>query len=134
MEPFAALAEEVRKTEELLAGIDDNGEKWIYGKTLYYSILRKHLSRGRIYIWGAGSRGKVSYAILRRICPELEIAAFIDSYKEGMYCGLPVIKADNAPIEENSFYGISFARGYDEVMLYLERRGLTYGRQILYIP
>lgn len=134
LEPFAALAEEVRQTEELLSGMDDNGEKWIYGKTLYYSILRKHLREGRIYIWGAGSRGKVAFEILRRICPKLETVAFIDSHKAGTYCGIPVIKADSIPIEKNNYYGISFAKGKDEAILYLERQGLVFNRQILHIP
>lgn len=62
----------------------------------YYLSIKKYLCRGSIYIWGAGIRGKLTYEILRLICPKARVLAFIDTYKCGEYLGLPIIKIENA--------------------------------------
>ena len=41
----------------------------------------------KIYIWGAGETGQEFYTHIRKNRPDLEVLGFIDSYKNGNYCG-----------------------------------------------
>lgn len=43
-------------------------------------------------IYGAGGRGERVWKALTRFRPDLKILFFVDTYKEGSFCGLPVVK------------------------------------------
>ena len=88
----------------------------------------------KIYIWGAGIRGKLTYEILRLICPEARVLAFVDTYKCGEYLGLPIIKIENADFEKSNFWCISFADNNDFAVQYLENKGLKINKQIWHMP
>jgi len=132
--PFHEVDERVREVRLLLEDMDDMGEKWIRGRDLYYAVVRGRMLEGNIYIWGAGKRGKLTFEILRRICLDIRIEAFVDTYKEGAYCGIPVIKVEELPLDKKSFYCISFAVGSDRAIRHLENSGLRLNRQIWYMP
>lgn len=131
---FLNIEKDVKQTELLLHDINDDGEKWIYTKYLYYTLVRKKLKKGKIYIWGAGKLGKLTFEILKKICPDTEIIAFIDRYKEGSYCEIPVIKLEDVQFDQSSFYCISFASGRYEAIQYLEDKGLALNTQIWCMP
>lgn len=78
--------------------------------------------------------GKIAFEILTRICPHLEIVAFIDKCKEGVYCGIPIIEPDNVKIEKTDFYIIGFSRAKEGAIRYLEERGLELNIQIWCMP
>lgn len=65
---------------------------------------------------------------------DIRIEAFVDTYKEGAYCGIPVIKVEELPLDKKSFYCISFAVGSDRAIRHLENSGLRLNRQIWYMP
>lgn len=131
---FSNIKEELEKTEQLLCGIDDCGETWMYKRSLYYTVLRKKLEGEKIYIWGAGKFGKLAFEILSRICPNMKTVAFIDANKKGSYYGIPIKALDDIPIEKNFFYSISFAKDREQAIQYLEKKGLILNAQIWIIP
>lgn len=133
-QPFLTAREEAHEIAVLLDGIDDGGEKWIHQKYLYYALIRKRLSHGKIYIWGAGKLGRLAVAILERICPELKIIAFIDSCKKGLYLGKKVVGIEDVPIQAEQFYSISFGRNREEAISILKVRGIGLNEQLWVIP
>lgn len=132
--PFSKIEKLVRPVNYLLRSVNDKGEKWIYGKDLYYTIIKKNLDEKKLYIWGAGTRGKVAYEIIKRICPKAQVLAFIDTYKEGSYLGIPIVKVENINIKIDYFYCISFAFGISTAIQYLTDKGLQINRQIWKMP
>lgn len=131
---FEEIEKSVDLIKEQLKNLDDNGEKWIWKRSLYYIAIKKYLHTGKVYIWGAGVRGKLTFKILRKICPNVQIMAFIDITKKGRCCGLPIIKLEDVSIDEDDFYCISFAAGSEFAIQYLERYGLCLYKQIWYMP
>lgn len=131
---FWDISDEVKQIEILLSDIIDSGEQWIRKRCLYYSFLRKNLKEGYVYIWGAGKWGRLTLDIMKRICPNIQIVAFIDTYKKGIYCEKPVIKPEDISFESNYFYCISFYENRDMVISYLEGQGLVLNRQIWCMP
>lgn len=131
---FDEIEKSIKSIDILLNNIDDNNEKWIRKRSLYYLTVQKYLCKGNVYIWGAGIRGKLSYAILKKICPEVQIIAFIDTNKIGTFCGLPIIKVDDIPINKNAYYCVSFAIGSEYAVQHLESFGLYLYKQIWYMP
>ena len=133
-QPFLTAREEAQQIAVLLEGIDDEGEKWIHQKYLYYALIRKQLSHGKIYIWGAGKLGRLAVTILERICPELKIMAFIDSCKKGFYFGKKVVGIEDIPIQKEQFYSISFGRNREEAISVLRKKGIELSEQLWVIP
>lgn len=131
---FEEIESSVKLIEQLLNDIDDDDEKWIRKRSLYYTMVRKYLNKGNVYIWGAGRRGRLSFEILKRICPEVKIVSFIDTNKIGKFCGLPIMKAENIVVGKNDFYCVSFAVGSEIVIQYLESLGLGLYKQIWHMP
>lgn len=134
IQPFLEMEEDVKQTESLLRDFDRMGEEWIDKRLLYYTFIRKNFTEGKIYIWGAGKIGKLAFGILKKLCPDMEIAAFIDTYKEGNCCGIPVIRPENILPQEGNFYCVSFAKGSDRAIEYLENKGMVLNRQIWKMP
>lgn len=48
----------------------------------------------KIYIWGAGETGQEFYLYLKKNRPDIVVLGFIDSYKNGSYCGLETFKPE----------------------------------------
>lgn len=132
--PFLKMEKLVSPINYLLKGVNDMGEKWIYEKDLYYTVIKKNLDGKKLYIWGAGTRGKVAYEIIRRICPQAQVLAFIDTYKEGSYLNIPIVKFESVSINIDYIYCISFAFGASVVIEYLTDKGLQMNKQIWKIP
>lgn len=131
---FHKIENLIERIKSLLSCLDDEGENWIHTRFFYYLSIKKYLCRGSIYIWGAGIRGKLTYEILRLICPKARVLAFIDTYKCGEYLGLPIIKIENADFVKSNFWCISFADNNDFAVQYLENKGLQINRQVWHMP
>lgn len=134
IQPFLDMGEDVRETVDLLNDLDKDGEDWIDRKFLYYTFIRKKLQGRKIYIWGAGKLGRLSFEIFKRICPNVEVTAFIDTFKEGFYCGVPVMKLESISLEEQSFYCVSFSKENYSAVQYLKNRGLLLNKQVWIMP
>lgn len=131
---FEEIKKLVIRVEQLIDDIDDSGEEWIRKRSVYYLMVQKYLCKGKIYIWGAGKRGELSFELLKRICPETQIVAFIDTNKSGMFCGLPIIRVENVSVNKNDFYCVSFAIGSELAVRYLKSQGAYLYRQVWPMP
>lgn len=134
LEPFFKTKKTVEIVDRLIKGIDVMGEEWVYGRSLYYTVMKEHVRNGKIYIWGAGKRGRITLEILKKICPDAEIVAFVDTYKDGYYCDIPIIKIDDISIDKNNNYCVSFAVDNDKAVQYLEKRDLELNEHIWIMP
>lgn len=134
LKPFFEIEQTVEFIDILLRDIEATGEEWVYGRSLYYAVVKEQIGKGSVYIWGAGRRGKLSLEILKRICPEARIMAFIDSYKDGYYCGIPIMKTGDIPIDKNNFYCVSFVVDSEKAVQYLEKRGMELNREVWIMP
>lgn len=134
IEIFYDIGKNVEYMEMLLQGMDAEDNEWIYSRCMYYGLLKEKLYGGEIYIWGAGKMGRLTARILQRIVPDATITAFIDTYKEGWYCGIPIIKPERVPIDKKAFYCISFIENNAVVIHGLEEKGLELNTQIWLMP
>ncbi len=134
LDVFRVIGNETEQMESQLRGIDVEGETWIYHRGMYYAYLRKKLYGGQAYIWGAGKRGRLALSVFEKLFPDVSIAAFIDTNREGIYCKVPIIKPEEVPIANGNYYCISFAENREAAIYYLEDRGLELYEQIWCMP
>lgn len=85
-------------------------------KRSFYYLAVKNLYKGDVYICRAGKRGKLSLEILKRICSEVQIMAFININKIELFCELSIIKSEKISLDKNDFYCVSFAIGSEFVV------------------
>lgn len=134
LKPYRKVKEEIEAIRSSLNEISIIDEEWIRKKYMYYSVLARKIEKGKAYIWGAGKLGQIALNILNKVCPNLEISSFIDTYKDGNYCGLPILKTETIKWDKNSVYIISFMNGKEDAICYLESKGLTLNKQIWICP
>ena len=134
IEPFYILKEKMKDTEALLTNIDSLGEDFIYNRVIYYSAVQKKLKKGKIYIWGAGKWGIITLNILNTLCPNLEIAAFIDNVRKGSVHNIPIKRPNDITYDRQYYYSVSFNMGRDEATQYLENQGLILFDNIWNLP
>lgn len=132
--PFYILKEKIKDTEALLPNVDSLGEDFVYNRAVYYSVVRKQLKKGKIFIWGAGKWGMVTRNILKTLCPNLEIAAFIDKDRKGSVCNIPIKCPEDITYDRQYYYSVSFNVGKDEAIQYLEDKGLQLFDHIWSLP
>ena len=134
LQPFYEMTKLAEQMKTLLYDIELQDKEWIYERSLYYAIFIKFLSAEKVYIWGAGNFGKITFELLKKICPHMNIEAFIDTHKTGKYCGLPIIKPDYLSIDKNSLYCVSFVQGMEDAVCYLKNKGLEFNKQVWCMP
>ena len=134
IEPFYTLKEKMKDMEAILTSIDSLGEDFIYNRVIYYSVVQKKLKKGKIYIWGAGKWGMVTLNILRTLCPNLEIIAFIDNDRKGCIHNIPIKRPEDITCDRQYYYSVSFNVGRDEAIQYLENKGLKLFDNIWTLP
>ena len=133
---FSEIEQKVKEIEKYIndsVGVVGD-QKPYFSHGLYYLIIKEKLSKGRIYIWGAGKRGIKAYHLLRCLCPDLIVEAFADGSKEGVIDGIPIIKTEILPISKEYFYCISFVAGTETAICFLEEKGLTLNEQVWLLP
>lgn len=64
-----------------------------------YSVLQKLPRNREIYIYGTGKGAKFLFDALRDKQPNVQIAGFIDDLKSGEFCGLLVVKPEDADMK-----------------------------------
>lgn len=134
LQPYLEIEKKIKQTYTLLLNLIYNDKISWENKVWYYTFIREHLHQGKMYIWGAGEMGRIAFKIIRILCPYLKIISFVDIVREGIYCGLPVIKPEELLIDDSFFYSVSFIKGSNDVIKYLESKGLMLGKQIWCIP
>lgn len=73
------------------------GNPTMLRRTYYYSCMKKSIEEhGSVYIWGCGRYGRLVYGFIKRFTPGVKIKAFVDSYKEGEFEGVRIIKPEEA--------------------------------------
>lgn len=131
---FYSVGQMIWSIKSILNNIDDMGERWIHSRYLHYLAIKKVINTKGIYIWGAGKRGKLTYEILKAFGYTDQIVAFVDQFKKGIYCSIPINKIEDIQVDKNKIYCISFAIGNDNAIQYLEKKGLELNRQIWNMP
>lgn len=134
VEPFLQIKEKIKQENILANKMGDTIDGWIYKRCLYYIIVKQALSKGKIYIWGAGNYGIMTAKILERMCPALEIVAFVDKNRKGEVEGIPIKRIDEIPINPNFFYSVSFTGGRNEAIKFLENKRLVLYKNIWTLP
>ena len=132
---YVEIIDNIRSTQALLQN-KNNTEilHWVCRKDFYYNAIQQGLSGAKMYIWGAGKRGRIAQKILNLLCPSLEIAAFIDQSKEGCVDNIAIKKPEAISFEKDCFYCISPKDGKYEILQYLKDMGLELHRQVWFIP
>lgn len=100
----------------------------------YYALLKNFLKGGSAYIWGAGRYGKYAKAILESLFPYINILAYIDKQRTGIYEGIPIVTPEKMKIGDIEYIFIGFVQGREEVIEYLEENGLIYNKEIWLLP
>lgn len=131
---FDAAKADIAKIEALLNTVDDLGETWIHRRGYYYLAVKRALKKGKIYIWGAGKWGKIAVEILNALCPNLEVAAFIDNEKKGSLNGLPIKRFDDIECNGEFLYSVSFAKEREDAIQRLKNKGLGLYDKIWNLP
>lgn len=127
------LTEQLYKLREAVTQEDGNPDH-VSKRVLYYAYLKKQKFCGKAYIWGAGKLGRQAHELLRLLELDIEVIAFVDKNKMGMYCGLPIIKPEEIKYDEVDYFLISFAVGRDEIINYLNEQRLMYVEKIFLLP
>lgn len=109
-------------------------ENIVHERYYYYAFLKKKLKGKSAYIWGAGNWGKIAYQLLQTLLPHIEVYAFIDQNKEGYYLGLPIIGIDEIKLSQIDYIFLGFAGEKDDVINYLQQKGLRYNDRIWRLP
>lgn len=92
-------------------------------RILYILKIYKCLKEGKVYIWGAGHFGRLTYEIISAIRPDISIIAFIDRIKNGQFCNLPIISPDKIDFYSVNSFFISYCGDVDETLNFLESKG-----------
>lgn len=66
--------------------------------------------------------------------PQVQVLAFIDTYKEGSYLDIPTVNVENVFITKKYIYCISFVNENDKAIQYLENKELKLNKQIWKMP
>ena len=82
----------------------------------------------KFYIWGTGKYAIVVNEILNIFFPELKLNGFIDTYKEGKFCGLEVFQPDDLLMDSHNIIFVGVVKGQQEVIQVLERNCREYNR------
>jgi len=90
---------------------------WIYH--VKKKLLQQTITK-RLYLWGAGFWGKRVFHLCRLFMPEICIEGFIDSYKQGTYCGLRIYEPD--VLKEDDMVLISNMVDLDYIVSYLKQK------------
>lgn len=130
---FNIIENKVKQMLDLLSDVYKECDGMI-NRVLYHTELKNKLHAGKMYLWGAGKMGKYAYEILHIVCPQVEIVAFVDSYREGQYLGLPIIKPKELKINEKCLYGIAFVDGKEKAIEYFQEKGLHLNKQVWIVP
>lgn len=108
-----------------VSGLYDSDEIELYRNKVWWTYhmkkkLLQQTNTTRFYLWGAGFWGKRMYHLCRLFMPEIHIEGYIDSYKKGTYCGLPIYEPD--VLKVNDMVLISNVLNSDDISSCLERR------------
>lgn len=107
------------------SGLYDFDEIKLYRSKLWWIYhmkkkLLQQINTKRFYLWGAGFWGKRMYNLCCLFMPEIRIEGYIDSYKQGTYCGLHIYEPD--VLKENDMVLISNVLNSGDIVSYLEQR------------
>ncbi len=77
--------------------------------------------RNSFYIWGTGKYAIVAKEILDVFFPDLRLNGFIDTYKEGRYCGLEIFQPDDLLRDNQNIVFVGIEKAQEEVIQVLEK-------------
>lgn len=82
----------------------------------------------KFYIWGAGNYSRTVKEILEVFFPGLELRGFVDTYKEGEFCGLKISFPYDILNDTDNIVFVGILNGQEEVVHILKKYGRTCNR------
>ena len=121
----------VRQMER--AGSDQEDIRLTYDRLLYLYQIKENIAGKQCYIWGAGRWGRLTRLIFKYWIEDLEIMAFVDQNRSNSIDGISVIGKEEMEIRENVAVLISFVKGQQEAVAYLEDKNMEIMENIFII-
>lgn len=123
---------ECRMTEQQLhqtiaRGIDKR-------RILYYSFLKLKMQGKKICIWGAGKLGRQAYELIHVLYDGVIVEAYIDSNRDGVYMGLPIVKPEEVDNLCVDVVVIGFYRNQDAAVKFLVEKGWKCNENVWILP
>lgn len=84
--------------------------------------------RNRFYIWGTGKYAVVAKEILDVFFPEVRLNGFIDTYKQGSFCGLEIFRPDDLLKDSQNIVFVGIVKEQREVLQVLEEHCREYNK------
>ncbi len=102
-------------------------------KIWYLSYIMNDIESARqrnaqFYIWGTGQYGIIVKEMVDTFFPDVDIAGFIDSKKDGKFFGYEIFNPDEILKEENIVVFVAVVNGQNEILSQLEDSGLFYNK------
>ncbi|MEW6667495.1 MAG: WcbI family polysaccharide biosynthesis putative acetyltransferase [Thermodesulfobacteriota bacterium] len=80
----------------------------------------------RLCLYGAGSKGVRFYDLLRSLRQDVQVLAFVDTYKEGEWEGVPILRPEDLPRMRDRMDGIVITSLFvDEIRQEIEAREMN---------
>ena len=114
-------------------GLEQEDIRLTYNRLLYLYQIKDIIAGKRCYIWGAGRWGRIIRIILTQLIEDIEIIAFVDESKNNPVGGIKIIKKEEMDIREDTAVLVSFVKGQEEVIAYLEDKNMEIMKNIFII-
>lgn len=104
-------------------------------RCLYDALVKKHITRSSVYVWGAGMFGECVYEFLRYVDLDVKVIAYIDKNKTGFFHEYPIITPEEIDMSKAEHVLLAFAREPEGVVQFLEDKyGLIKNKNIWMFP
>ena len=105
----------------------------VAAKIWYLSYIMNDIESARqrnahFYIWGTGQYGIIVKEMVDTFLPDVDIAGFIDSKKDGKFLEYEIFNPDEILKEENVVVLVAVVNGQNEILSRLEDSGLLYSK------
>lgn len=111
------------------------GNQSMLRRTYYYACMKKSIEEYRsVYIWGCGRYGRFVYGFIKRFTPSIKIKAFVDSYKEGEFEGIRIIRPEEVIADSNEVMIVSTIKDVAELLASCERKGFINNKTLWLVP
>ena len=104
-------------------------------RAYYFACMKKSVEEyGQVYIWGCGRYGRFVYDFIKRFTPDIKIKAFVDSFKNGEFEGVKIIRPEEVNAESNDVMIVSTIKDITDLLSSCERKGFINNKTLWHVP
>lgn len=118
---------------DLVQGISSPNDM-VKRNCMYYSFLKEYITPCKAYLWGAGACGKAALELIDKLQLPIEVIAFVDKVKTGMYCDIPIIKSEEIIYSQDTTVFLCFWGYKKHIWDELEALGFRLHHSIWELP